>query len=674
MEGRLSAVREVLGLPAVDVLLLEQHDSEYFHDSDAEPSGAESATEETLASAPAAYASASSLLASDDEENLEDLDLANRSTGALAQPTEPAAKRKPGDPQPTTLEEVTEVVEQGCKCSGDKNCFQLLPVDLLVNCRRMTESISKNSRETFLAGKMDALARRGGAAHAGQTHGGPAQRERITYDYTVCGVSVCQAVFLYANSCTRYTLHKVQTHLESGCVVPPEHGSKGSAPWNVISPDESQKAMLFIQNYADVNGLPQPAAPRGHNGPAPIYLPCFVSKLMLHGLYAQAGGTMSYRSFLRVWSSMCADIVIMKPREDVCATCSDLQSRISRAITEEQRMSCTETLRKHITKAMDRRDHYRDCIARAKIQRSEAIDANSATCPYTHLTFDFAQQVTLPHHGRQVGALYFRVPRRIQVFGVANEAIPQQYNYLIDEHETIGKDGSKAHGPNAVVSMLHHHLAKHTSTSTALGLHADNCCGQNKNKTVVAYLAWRVLVGLNQEIQLDFMRVGHTRCFVDAGFGLLKQKYRKADTDTVQQLVDVVDSSASINEAETYCWEWHSWDSYFKDFFKPVKNITAYQRFVFRSSHPGKVELSESDELPMKTFDLRTGSTSALSETALPPVIQPAGMSHERALYLFKNIRQFCHPENRDITCPEPDGAEAVVEEEQQQPEHQQQQ
>ena len=60
-------------------------------------------------------------------------------------------------------------------------------------------------------------------------------------------------------------------------------------------------------------------------------------------------------------------------------------------------------------------------------------------------------------------------------------------------------------------------------------LHADNCCRQNKNKTVIAYLAWRVIVGLNEEIELSFMRVGHTRCFVDGGFGLLKQRYRKRD-------------------------------------------------------------------------------------------------------------------------------------------------
>ena len=55
----------------------------------------------------------------------------------------------------------------------------------------------------------------------------------------------------------------------------------------------------------------------------------------------------------------------------------------------------------------------------------------------------------------QVGVLY---PRRVQTFGISSEGTPQQLNYLVDEDQTIETDGFKAHGANAVVSMLHHHL------------------------------------------------------------------------------------------------------------------------------------------------------------------------------------------------------------------------
>ena len=42
-------------------------------------------------------------------------------------------------------------------------------------------------------------------------------------------------------------------------------------------------------------------------------------------------------------------------------------------------------------------------------------------------------------------------------------------------------------------------------------LHADNCGGQNKNKTVLAYLAWRCIVGLHRQITFSFMITGLTR-------------------------------------------------------------------------------------------------------------------------------------------------------------------
>ena len=106
--------------------------------------------------------------------------------------------------------------------------------------------------------------------------------------------------------------------------------------------------------------------------------------------------------------------------------------------------------------------------------------------------------------------------------------------------------------------------------------------------------------------EVDFMRVGHTRCFVDAGFGLLRQMYRKADVDTVAQLVTVINSSAGINNTEEFCWNWHSWDSFFKDHFRPVKNIIAYQRFNFSSLKPAAVDMSMSDSQPDRSLKIVT--------------------------------------------------------------------
>jgi len=92
-------------------------------------------------------------------------------------------------------------------------------------------------------------------------------------------------------------------------------------------------------------------------------------------------------------------------------------------------------------------------------------------------------------------------------------------NYLVDEACTIGENGSLSHGANSVISMLHHFFDQHSLGETKLELHADNCGGQNKNKSVVAYLCWRCIVGLHKEIVYTFMPAGHTTCQVDGFFG-----------------------------------------------------------------------------------------------------------------------------------------------------------
>ena len=135
----------------------------------------------------------------------------------------------------------------------------------------------------------------------------------------------------------------------------------------------------------------------------------------------------------------------------------------------------------------------------------------------------------------------------MQLFGICNDNTKIQHNYLVDESETIGKDGTKCHGPNAVISMLDHFFSTHGLKESHCHCHADNCVGQNKNRYVMGYLAWRVITGKHQEITLSFMEVGHTRCLVDGHFGLIKKMYRRLDCDTMQHLEEAVRRSSRNN-------------------------------------------------------------------------------------------------------------------------------
>ena len=207
--------------------------------------------------------------------------------------------------------------------------------------------------------------------------------------------------------------------------------------------------------------------------------------------------------------------------------------------------------------------------------------------------------------------------------------------------DTIRPDGTRSHGANTVVSLLHDFFRRHRHGEKGCFLHADNCAGQNKNKTVIAYLAWRVIVGLHEKITLSFMMVGHTRCMVDGCFGLLKRKYRRSDVYTLEQLSHVVDSSAACNIARLGSEvNWYEWDT-FLHHFKKIPGISKRHHFVFASDKPGMVLVSDGRSSEVHEVNILKFEQHGLSMATLPPLLPRGGLSGDRQMYLYKKIRQF---------------------------------
>ena len=140
----------------------------------------------------------------------------------------------------------------------------------------------------------------------------------------------------------------------------------------------------------------------------------------------------------------------------------------------------------HISLAQSERAIYQLCITEAKSEAAEKgldqlirpLPVMSTDYQNVHYTFDFAQNVCIPHHARQMGLLYFLTPRKVQVFVFRNGSVPQQLNYLIDEDQIIGQDGKQTHGPNVVISMADNGLTRCSFGEPTFKLHADNCGGE----------------------------------------------------------------------------------------------------------------------------------------------------------------------------------------------------
>ena len=544
---------------------------------------------------------------------------------------------------------VEDKIQNGCGCSSD--CFRQFSVDELFSIRLQMRELEKTEREMLLLGKLQVLARgTDSVSHARRVT--QAKRQRVTFQYAYDHRLVCKSAFCFLHTIGEKAMKNIQKHLKDIGATPRDHGNKGQLPHNAFTFDTVQNIVGFITNYATIHDLPQPAARRGRAAAAPLYLPASEGYNTVHQKYVTAcvatGKTAAkYHAFRQIWLQCIPHIQFMTPRTDVCHYCENFRVLIPKALSEEDKLSLAHKFQKHVDEAQKEREYYLASIRKSEENLQSSL---GSTIRYCHYTFDFAQQLQVPYHARQVGPLYFKSPLKVQLFCICNDANKMQVNYLFDESQSIGPNGTKAHGPNAVISMLHHYFEVHALHESSCHLHADNCVGQNKNRFVIGYLTWRVLTGQNESISLSFMRVGHTRCMVDGNFGLIKRVYRHSDVDTVPQLNQVVIRSSEKNIPQPYTWEWREWDDMLGKLFTPIKGIRV------SADMGGKIALKTccDGEETFRSILKRGVTVQSVRSAPLPRVLKPAGLTRDRQHYLYTNIREHVWPEYQAVTCPPP--------------------
>ena len=126
--------------------------------------------------------------------------------------------------------------------------------------------------------------------------------------------------------------------------------------------------------------------------------------------------------FKTLWLKARPDLVIMTPRTDVCDTCVKLRCTVMRSVTEEEKIEATEEFQKHLHISQEHRTFYSSAIKRShevlKYYSQEECCPNTPVYPCSkditlHYTFDFAQQLQLPYHSKQVGPLYLKKNERL---------------------------------------------------------------------------------------------------------------------------------------------------------------------------------------------------------------------------------------------------------------------
>ena len=201
--------------------------------------------------------------------------------------------------------------------------------------------------------------------------------------------------------------------------------------------------------------------------------------------------------------------------------------------------------------------------------------------------------------------------------------------------------------------LLHTFSATYGSGEQNCVLHADNCAGQNKNRTVVSYVVWRILAGLHKEIHLSFMMAGHVRCLVDGCFRLVKSRYRRCDTFTLPQLVDIVNTSATCNVAHLGTVTWHQCDSFPDQNFKKVPAVSKYQHFTFSSaSHVLRTSKRGWTPKPTESPFRRVILPYSPRCHCHPLLLVATCLKMARSIYIKKSVCSFVADPYQDELCP----------------------
>ena len=319
----------------------------------------------------------------------------------------------------TVTAPVATAVNPPCGC--EKNCLATFSWEEIQQQQFLIQELEKTEKEMFLMGmllskqNMSAETRRGKRKHA-------------TYLYSYQGEEVCTGAFRTIYVITQHLMKAIKKHLLENGPVPRTHGNTGKRPVNALAFPVLKRCSDFVVAFAAEFGLPHPAPTHGRAGMPPTYLPAPETVKSVHTKYsvactAEESRVGSYTTFRRIWRSCFPHIKFMTRRTDVCPKCEAHRNAVMAAREEAEKLEAVREFTAHIDAVQAERNFYRDATKASHQELSLLPTVPAPPCPPcsqplrdVHYTFDFAQQVPLPHMAWQPGPLYFKTPRKVQFF------------------------------------------------------------------------------------------------------------------------------------------------------------------------------------------------------------------------------------------------------------------
>ena len=162
-------------------------------------------------------------------------------------------------------------------------------------------------------------------------------------------------------------------------------------------------------------------------------------------------------------------------------------------------------------------------------------------------------------------------------------------NHGLQKRELVFHWPSYPHNANLLLSILWHHmyrmlLLEQHAHPQELFLQADNCWRENKNRWVLAFCSWMVMIGLFRKVTLSFLLQGHTHADVDQLFVGIAKKYTCTILWTLRDMFDVIPAAYPTEATRPAGVElpyMFNWKEYFNPHLMPLEGHTGPHAFVF---------------------------------------------------------------------------------------------
>ena len=133
----------------------------------------------------------------------------------------------------------------------------------------------------------------------------------------------------------------------------------------------------------------------------------------------------------------------------------------------------------------------------------------------------------------------------------------------------------------------------------------------------------------------------HTKFSPDWCFGLIKQRFRRTEIGCLQDIVNVIEQSATVNSAlliahdnEDIIVPTHDWTGFLAPSYKRITSIKKFHHFMISSTNPDKLLVKEVKDEPLIKLNVIRNSSELPDSGHMPSLITPLGLTPERQWYL----------------------------------------